>query len=138
MKFNLHLIRFLRNKNQFTQTYVAQQLNVTQGTYRQYEEGTIAISIDRLMDLAELYKVPISLFFREDAAAREAGICASRTGTSSEKDLQTEEDGSCYDADCQGGGSSATESPICTVSININVYGDEDKRKVSDILQMLK
>ena len=63
MKFKLGLIKDLRLRNQYTQTYLANQLGISQGTYRQYEEGTVAVSIDRLMDIAQgLFRLSIRTF----------------------------------------------------------------------------
>ena len=114
--FNRELIKKLRLNAGLSQTYLANKLGITQGTYRGYEEGLI--SIERLMDIAQFYNVPISSFFEGDSA-QDTELC--RVSRQPEQPEVKKPD-----------------APLCTVSITINVSTDKDKAKVSEILQMLK
>lgn len=114
--FNRELIKKLRLNAGLSQTYLANKLGITQGTYRGYEEGLISISIERLMDIAQFYNVPISSFFEGES---EAEHC---------RDSRQPEQPEVKKPD----------APLCTVSITINVSTDNDKAKVSEILQLLQ
>lgn len=50
-------IRGLREDNDYTQSYIAQLLNVGQRTYSDYELGNTRIPIDSLIKLAKFYNV---------------------------------------------------------------------------------
>lgn len=52
-------IRDLREDQDWTQTYVAEQLGIRQTTYSKYELGKILVPIDMLMKLADLYQVSL-------------------------------------------------------------------------------
>lgn len=137
-----------------SQTYVAQQLGVSQGTYRQYEEGTIAVSIDRLIDIANFYNVPISSFFDDESGVpgsderttgQKTGQISPETAGTVQEEAPTER--TSPDAPgtvqeeartWQKTGQTSPDAPLCTVSITINVNTDKDKRKVGQILQLLQ
>ena len=51
----------LRKENNMTQEEVARKLNITQRTYAHYEKGTNEPSIDTLIKLADIYRVPIDI-----------------------------------------------------------------------------
>ena len=120
-----------------SQTYVAQQLGVSQGTYRQYEEGTIAVSIDRLIDIANFYNLPISAFFEDEE--RPGGSDGRPTGQKTGQ-ISPETAGTVQEEARTGQktGQTSPDAPLCTVSITINVNTDKDKRKVGQILQLLQ
>lgn len=137
-----------------SQTYVAQHLGVSQGTYRQYEEGTIAVSIDRLIDIANFYNLPISAFFEDEE--RGSGSDGRPTGQKTEQ-ISPEVPGTVQEEapterispeipgtvqeearTGQKAGQISPDAPLCTVSITINVNTDKDKRKVGQILQLLQ
>ena len=48
-------LRELRLENGYTQSFVAEYLNVQQNTYSQYETGTIALTAEILIRLADFY-----------------------------------------------------------------------------------
>ena len=50
-------IKELREENKYTQSQVADFLNVKQNTYSQYENEKRQLSIDMLIKLAKFYKV---------------------------------------------------------------------------------
>lgn len=52
-------IRGLREKEGYTQQYVADALNVSQAAYCRLEKGEVEISLTKLCGLAELYKMPL-------------------------------------------------------------------------------
>lgn len=52
-------IRNLRIDNGYTQTQIADIVNVKQNTYSQYEIGTLNYPIDVLIKLADFYNVSI-------------------------------------------------------------------------------
>ena len=69
--FNKHLgskLRMRRLALGYTQTKVAQAINVTFQQIQKYEKGTNGISSLRLMQLATFLKVPIVYFFEDYSA----------------------------------------------------------------------
>ena len=66
--FNIHLGKKLRMRRLslgFTQTKVAQAINVTFQQIQKYEKGTNGVSSNRLMQLSQFLKVPIIYFFQD-------------------------------------------------------------------------
>ena len=66
--FNIHLGKKLRMRRLslgLTQTKVAQAINVTFQQIQKYEKGTNGVSSNRLMQLSQFLKVPISYFFED-------------------------------------------------------------------------
>ena len=64
--FNIHLGKKLRMRRLslgLTQTKVAQAINVTFQQIQKYEKGTNGVSSNRLMQLSDFLKVPITYFF---------------------------------------------------------------------------
>ena len=64
--FNLHLGKKLRMRRLslgLTQTKVAEAINVTFQQIQKYEKGTNGVSSNRLMQLSNYLKVPITYFF---------------------------------------------------------------------------
>ena len=61
-------IRGLRKKHQFRQEEVAERLNMSQNAYSELESGKRKIDIERLYEIAELYKVPVNLLLSEPLA----------------------------------------------------------------------
>jgi len=53
-------IRALREDNDFTQTKIAQLLNIGQRTYADYELGKTRIPVDSLIKLAKFYDVDMN------------------------------------------------------------------------------
>lgn len=52
-------LRDLREDNDFTQTYIAELLNISQRAYSHYENGTREIPLEILIKLADFYKLSI-------------------------------------------------------------------------------
>lgn len=50
-------LKTLREFNNFSQEYIAQQLNISQAAYSKIEGGSTQLGIDYLTKLAELYKI---------------------------------------------------------------------------------
>ena len=66
--FNLHLGKKLRMRRLslgLTQTRVAEAINVTFQQIQKYEKGTNGVSSNRLMQLSNYLKVPITYFFED-------------------------------------------------------------------------
>jgi transcriptional regulator with XRE-family HTH domain len=66
--FNVHLGKKLRMRRLslgLTQTKVAQAINVTFQQIQKYEKGTNGVSSNRLMQLSNFLKVPITYFFED-------------------------------------------------------------------------
>ena len=66
--FNLHLGKKLRMRRLslgLTQTKVAEAINVTFQQIQKYEKGTNGVSSNRLMQLSNFLKVPITYFFED-------------------------------------------------------------------------
>ncbi|MDD2970831.1 MAG: helix-turn-helix transcriptional regulator [Lachnospiraceae bacterium] len=52
-------LKMLRNNHGYSQAYVASQLNIIRQTYSHYETGRIIPKTETLMQLANLYEVPL-------------------------------------------------------------------------------
>lgn len=52
-------IKRYREARNFTQNYMAEQLDISQNTYSKIESGTIKLTVDRLEQISELLNVPI-------------------------------------------------------------------------------
>ncbi|MFL2889323.1 MAG: helix-turn-helix domain-containing protein [Pelagibacteraceae bacterium] len=66
--FNNHLGKKLRMRRLslgLTQTRVAQAINVTFQQIQKYEKGTNGVSSNRLMQLSDFLKVPITYFYED-------------------------------------------------------------------------
>ena len=66
--FNIHLGKKLRMRRLslgLTQTKVALAINVTFQQIQKYEKGTNGVSSNRLMQLSNYLKVPITYFFED-------------------------------------------------------------------------
>jgi transcriptional regulator with XRE-family HTH domain len=66
--FNIHLGKKLRMRRLslgLTQTKVAQAINVTFQQIQKYEKGTNGVSSNRLMQLSNFLKIPITYFFED-------------------------------------------------------------------------
>jgi len=59
------LMRFCRQTNQYTAKKVAGQLGITVGTYRDIEKGDILLNEKQARQLAALYNVHYSYFYKE-------------------------------------------------------------------------
>jgi len=66
--FNTHLGKKLRMRRLslgFTQSKVAEAINVTFQQIQKYEKGTNGVSSARLMQISQFLKVPITFFYDE-------------------------------------------------------------------------
>ena len=62
MKSQIQIVlKELRKQLGKTQEEVAKDLNITQSTYSNYENGLRQPNIEMLIDLADYYKVPIDI-----------------------------------------------------------------------------
>ncbi len=52
-------LKILREKNGYTQKYVAERLKTTQSYYAQYENGRRSIPFERIVELAKIYNVSL-------------------------------------------------------------------------------
>ena len=58
-------LKDLRKKHGYSQEELAELLHIGQNTYSQLESGKTKIDIERLHQIAKLYKVPLHLFLDE-------------------------------------------------------------------------
>jgi transcriptional regulator with XRE-family HTH domain len=63
------LIKELREKNGFSQSFVAQELGFSRPTYIQMEKGEREPVISELKKIADIFGVPLEMFFAEDQKA---------------------------------------------------------------------
>lgn len=59
------IIRELRDRNAWSQEYVANELNMSQPAYCNLELDKTQLSLERAEKLATLYNVPLSIFSKE-------------------------------------------------------------------------
>ncbi|MCM1175358.1 MAG: helix-turn-helix domain-containing protein [Blautia sp.] len=81
-------LRELRKSFNYSQEYVASQLNITRQTYSHYETGRITPPIDSLYNLSKIYKVPLNSFLELsiDHPRNEECPIAESSGSKSECD----------------------------------------------------
>ena len=75
--FNIHLGKKLRMRRLslgWTQTKVAQAINVTFQQIQKYEKGTNGVSSNRLMQLSQFLRVPIIYFFEDYKEFKDVGL----------------------------------------------------------------
>ena len=71
--FNIHLGKKLRMRRLslgLTQTKVANAINVTFQQIQKYEKGTNGVSSNRLLQLSNFLKVPVTYFYEDYAASQ--------------------------------------------------------------------
>lgn len=61
----LQKIKDLRKKNNYSQQDVAELLNMNQNTYSDFESGKTKLDIERLYQIAALYKIQLSVLLNE-------------------------------------------------------------------------
>lgn len=59
-------IRKIRESKDFTQEYMAQQLNISQNVYSKLERGEIKITTDRLTLISEILQIPEESLLKDD------------------------------------------------------------------------
>jgi len=59
------VLRSLRNQNNYSQTAVADYLEISRQMYNKYENGSAEPSVKNIRKLCELYKVSADIFFQE-------------------------------------------------------------------------
>lgn len=72
-------IKMLREMNNYTQQYVADELEISQNAYSLLEKGITKLSLERLDRIAEFYKVPLAELFT-DIDASPTGMIKPTTG----------------------------------------------------------
>lgn len=55
------VLKEFRESNKYTQKEIANYLNITQQAYANYENGKRLIDIEKLIELADLYKVSLDV-----------------------------------------------------------------------------
>lgn len=66
-QFNKNL-KDLRNNSNLTQSEIAKKLNITQGTYGNYELGNREPNFDVLLQISKLFNISIDLLLNSDIA----------------------------------------------------------------------
>jgi transcriptional regulator with XRE-family HTH domain len=64
--YSAELFRKYRNKECYTQEYLAKQLGISQSTYQRIETGEIKVSTERLAQIADILGQPINVFFERE------------------------------------------------------------------------
>jgi transcriptional regulator with XRE-family HTH domain len=59
-------IRKIRESKDYTQEYMAQQLNISQNVYSKLERGEVKITTDRLTMISEILQVPEESLMKDD------------------------------------------------------------------------
>lgn len=59
-------IRKIRESKDFTQEYMAHQLNISQNVYSKLERGEIKITTDRLIMISEILQIPEESLLKDD------------------------------------------------------------------------
>ena len=54
---NMNILRLLRDRNKFTQDFVAEKLGVTRQSYIRYENGDVELNASAIRTLAKLYQI---------------------------------------------------------------------------------
>ncbi len=54
---NMNILRLLRDRNKFTQDFVAEKLGVTRQSYIRYENGDVELNASAIRTLANLYQI---------------------------------------------------------------------------------
>lgn len=60
------IMRILRESKEYSQEYVANVLNINQKTYSSIESGKSKLTVERINQLADLYKVKPDYFLSEE------------------------------------------------------------------------
>lgn len=83
-------IKNLRVRNNFTQEYVANELNISQSTYSSLENGTSKLNIEKAEMLGSLYNIDPSIFFSKSTIHLNIGKGSiSNSGTINIQNLST-------------------------------------------------
>ena len=53
----MNILKLLRDRNKFTQEFIAEKLGVTRQSYMRYETGEIELSSSQIRTLANLYQI---------------------------------------------------------------------------------
>ncbi len=67
--FNLNKVRGIRSENHNTQEELAKLLGISTNSYASKENGIIDFKVDELVQIANLYNVPINVFFESKVHA---------------------------------------------------------------------
>lgn len=70
-------IKLLRESNNYTQQYVADELNISQNTYSLIEKGLTKLTIERLEQIAEFYRIEVADFFTSESLGLASGTLVS-------------------------------------------------------------
>lgn len=81
-------IRRLRQNNDLSQDNMADELGITKGAYSKIERGITAISVDRLAQIAGVFKVDIITFFRPATLSSEVAEQMPQYGFATKSELE--------------------------------------------------
>ena len=88
---NIKVIRELKN---YTQDYMANKLNTSQGNYSQIENGTVTPNIDRLQSIADILEVDLStllsttnVYFNFHKVANQSGYIINQNNTNIDTEM---------------------------------------------------
>ena len=71
-------IKLLRESNNYTQQYVADELELSQNAYSLIEKGLTKLTIERLEQIAVFYKIEVSDFFTSESLGLASGMLESK------------------------------------------------------------
>lgn len=71
-------IKLLRESNNYTQQYVADELELSQNAYSLIEKGLTKLTIERLEQIAGFYKIDIADFFTSESLGLTSGTLENR------------------------------------------------------------
>jgi len=60
------IVKKLREKKNFSQEYIANQLGLSQSQYCRREKGKVKFLADEIFKLSQIFEVPINLLFNVD------------------------------------------------------------------------
>ena len=77
-------IKHLRVSEGLKQSYLAEELNMSKTGYGNIERGQTHITVDRLQEIADFFKIPVHSFFKNEHALKKddeivSGLVAKQT-----------------------------------------------------------
>lgn len=65
IQMTIRNIKRLRLERNYTQDYLAMKLNISQNAYSKLELGQSKLSLERLLQISEVFEIDITLLFAE-------------------------------------------------------------------------
>ena len=84
-------IKTLRNSKNISQTEMAQKLGMVQNNYSRLEKGDISITVERLLEIANILEEPIVNFFIEEPSTSNSNLTKEDMENIIEMDLAINE-----------------------------------------------